>query len=44
MAGNNLINKGKLNSASIKFTLLGWINSELPKKSEPTPTKISEAK
>ena len=30
------------NSASTKDIWLGWINKELPKKSEPIPTNKSE--
>ena len=42
--GSNLIIGSNENSASIILILLGWINRELPKKSEPKPTKKSEAK
>ena len=38
IAGNNLIKGFKENSASIKVKLLGWVNKELAKKLEPTPT------
>ena len=40
----NIISVGdeKLNSASTKLMLLGWINKELPKKSLPIPTNKSE--
>ena len=36
--GNNFQITLKENSASINVILLGWINKELAKKSEPTPT------
>ena len=41
IVGNNLIVKGKENSASIKVIWLGWINKLFPKKSVPTPTNKS---
>ena len=37
IAGNNLTIGLIENSASIIEILLGWINKELPKKSEPIP-------
>ena len=44
IVGSNLIIGSNENSASIKLILFGWIKTELPKKSEPTPTKKSDAK
>jgi hypothetical protein len=44
IAGANLINKGKANSASTIAILLGCKKILFPKKSEPTPTKASLVK
>ena len=42
IAGSNFQIVLRENSASIRVILLGWVNKELAKKSEPTPTYTSE--